>query len=78
MSLCLSLSLRVLCFKFLIKAHDHIKYLVQVIVISLLVFFFICIIMVRMLADDTKLHTSGKNIMQVEHTLKENLDQISC
>ena len=27
-----------------------------------------------MLADDTTLHTSGKDIMQVEHTLQESLD----
>jgi len=31
-----------------------------------------------MLADDTTLHTSGKDIMQVEHTLQESLDQVSC
>ena len=31
-----------------------------------------------MLADDTTLHTSGKDIMQVEHTLQERLDQVSC
>ena len=30
-----------------------------------------------MLADDTTLHTSGKYIMQVEHTLQESLDQVS-
>ena len=30
-----------------------------------------------MLADDTTLHTSGKD-MQVEHTLQESLDQVSC
>ena len=30
------------------------------------------------LADDTTLHTSGKDIMQVEHTLQESLDQVSC
>ena len=31
-----------------------------------------------MLADDTTLHASGKVIMQVEHTLQESLDQVSC
>ena len=31
-----------------------------------------------MLADDTTLHTSGKDIMHVEHTLQESLDQVSC
>ena len=31
-----------------------------------------------MLADDTTPHTSGKDIMQVEHTLQESLDQVSC
>ena len=31
-----------------------------------------------MLADDTTLHTSGEDIMQVEHTLEESLDQVSC
>ena len=30
-----------------------------------------------MLADDTTLHTSGKDIMQVEHTVRESLDQVS-
>ena len=30
-----------------------------------------------MLADDTTLHASGKDIMQVEHTLQESLDQVS-
>ena len=29
-----------------------------------------------MLADDTTLHTSEKDIMQVEHTLQESLDQV--
>ena len=31
-----------------------------------------------MLADHTTLHTSGKDTMQVEHTLQESLDQVSC
>ena len=31
-----------------------------------------------MLSDDTTLHASGKYIMQVEHTLQESLDQVSC
>ena len=31
-----------------------------------------------MLADDRTLHTSGEDIMQVEHTLQESLDQVSC
>ena len=31
-----------------------------------------------MLADDTTLYTSGKDIVQVEHTLQESLDQVSC
>ena len=31
-----------------------------------------------MLADYTTLHTSGKDIMQAEHTLQESLDQVSC
>ena len=30
-----------------------------------------------MLADDTTLHTSGKDIMQIEHTVRESLDQVS-
>ena len=31
-----------------------------------------------MLADNTTFHTSGKYIMQVELTLQESLDQVSC
>ena len=31
-----------------------------------------------MLADDRTLHTSGEDIMQVEHTLQESLDHVSC
>ena len=31
-----------------------------------------------MLADDTTLETSGKDIKQVEHTLQKSLDQVSC
>ena len=31
-----------------------------------------------MLADDTTLHTSGKDIKQVELTLQKSLDQVSC
>jgi len=31
-----------------------------------------------MLAVDTTLNTSGEDIMQVEHTLQESLDQVSC
>ena len=30
-----------------------------------------------MLADDTTLHKSGEDIIQVEHTLEESLDQVS-
>ena len=29
------------------------------------------------LADDTTLHTSGRDIMQIEHTVRESLDQVS-
>lgn len=30
-----------------------------------------------MLADDATLHTSGKDILQIEHVLRDSLDQIS-